>query len=240
MTTIIRTTRQGFRLPLRFLTGVLFALIVTLLIFEKMMQPGLSAFRNMTLFLSSTAILSLLVGYSVYQFGWVNHSRRLHWTLLSSYILSSGLTFVLGENARSAYSTLFAGVLTYLAAFQIMLIYGTWLDQQYHLNAGQLGLVALILGLFDLTASVTVSLFTDRIGKKRSVLIGNLGALLGYLLLPWLNTTIFLTVLGIALARGSFEFAIVSHFSLLSEQVPLQRGKVMTLGAAKGGLTQWA
>ncbi len=94
MTTTIQPERQGFRLPLRFLTGVMFALVVTLLIFELMMQPGLSDFRDMTLFLSGTAILSLVVGYSVYQFGWVNHSRRLHWTLLSSYILSSGLTFV--------------------------------------------------------------------------------------------------------------------------------------------------
>jgi signal transduction histidine kinase len=93
-TTIIRPERQGLRLPLRFLTGVIFALAVTLLIFELMMQPGLAAFRDMTLFLSGTAILSLLIGYSVYQFGWINRSRRLHWTLLSSYILSSGLTFI--------------------------------------------------------------------------------------------------------------------------------------------------
>ncbi len=140
--------------------------------------------------------------------------------------------FDLGANARSTYGTLFAGMLTYVAAFQIMLIYGTWLGEQYQLDAARLGLVALILGLFDLAASVSVSLFTDRIGKRRSVLMGNFGALVGYLLLPWLNTTIFLTVFGIALARGCFEFAIVSHFPLLSEQVPLQRGKVMTLGAA--------
>jgi predicted MFS family arabinose efflux permease len=140
--------------------------------------------------------------------------------------------FALGANARSAYSTIFAGALTYLAGFQIMLIYGTWLDEQYHLDAAQLGLVALVLGLFDLAASVSVSLFTDRIGKRRSVLLGNLGALIGYLLLPWLNTTVFLTVLGIALARSCFEFTIVSHFPLLSEQAPAQRGKVMTLGSA--------
>ncbi|CAN5747879.1 MFS transporter [soil metagenome] len=140
--------------------------------------------------------------------------------------------FDLGANARSTYAALFAGVLTYTAGFQVMLIYGTWLGEQYHLDAAQLGFAALILGLFDLVASVSVSLFTDRIGKRRSVLIGNMGALVGYLLLPWLNTTVFLAVFGIALARGCFEFAIVSHFPLLSEQVPLQRGKVMTLGSA--------
>jgi len=140
--------------------------------------------------------------------------------------------FDLGANARSTYSTIFAGTLTYLAAFQIMLIYGTWLGDQYGLNAAALGTVALVLGIFDLAASVSVSLFTDRIGKRRSVLWGNGLTLLGYVLLPWLNTSVFATVFGIALARGFFEFAIVSHFPLLSEQSPSQRGKVMTLGSA--------
>ena len=140
--------------------------------------------------------------------------------------------FDLGAHARSTYSTIFAGTLTYLAAFQIMLIYGTWLGDQYGLNAAALGTVALVLGIFDLAASVSVSLFTDRIGKRRSVLWGNGLTLLGYMLLPWLNTSVFTTVFGIALARGFFEFTIVSHFPLLSEQSPSQRGKVMTLGSA--------
>jgi predicted MFS family arabinose efflux permease len=140
--------------------------------------------------------------------------------------------FALGSNALSTYSTIGAGALTFFAAFQILIIYGAWLKGQYHLDAAQLGLVALILGVFDLAASVSVSLFTDRIGKRRSVLLGNLGALAGYLLLPWLNTSISLAVLGIALARSCFEFTIVSHFPLLSEQVPTQRGKVLTLGSA--------
>lgn len=143
-----------------------------------------------------------------------------------------GNFFALGSNARSTYSTISAGALTFFAGFQIMIIYGAWLKNQYQLDAAQLGLVALILGLFDLVASVSVSLFTDRIGKRRSVLLGNLFALLGYLLLPWLNTSVTLTVFGIALARGCFEFTIVSHFPLLSEQVPEQRGKVLTLGSA--------
>jgi len=143
-----------------------------------------------------------------------------------------GNFFALGSNARSTYSTIGAGALTFFAGFQIMIIYGAWLKNQYQLDAAQLGVVALILGLFDLVASVSVSLFTDQIGKRRSVLFGNLFALLGYLLLPWLNTSVALTVFGIALARSGFEFTIVSHFPLLSEQVPEQRGKVLTLGSA--------
>lgn len=140
--------------------------------------------------------------------------------------------FDLGSNARSAYSNIFAGSLTFFAAYQIMLIYGAWLSDQYKLDAVHLGTVALFLGFFDLAASVSVSLFTDRIGKRRSVLLGNLGALAGYCLMPFLNVSVILAVLGIAIARSCFEFTIVSHFPLLSEQVPAQRGKVLTFGSA--------
>jgi predicted MFS family arabinose efflux permease len=95
-----------------------------------------------------------------------------------------------------------------------------------------LGLVAFVFGWFDLAASVSVSLFTDRIGKRRSVLLGICSSLVGYLLLPIFNTGVVMAVLALAVTRMCFEFNIVSHFPLLSEQAPAQRGKVMALGSA--------
>lgn len=140
--------------------------------------------------------------------------------------------FVINSNRRSAYATIFAGALSYLAAMQVMIAHGAWLSSQYGLTPATLGLVAFVFGWFDLAASVSVSLFTDRIGKKRSVIIGIVGSLIGYLLMPVLNYSIIPAVLIIGLARMCFEFNIVSHFPLLSEQAPDQRGQVMTLGAA--------
>ena len=135
-------------------------------------------------------------------------------------------------NRRSTYATIVAGALSYFAAMQVMIAHGAWLADQYGLQAAALGTVAFVLGWFDLAASVSVSLFTDRIGKKRSVLIGIIGSLVGYLLMPFLNVGLVPAVLIIGVARGFFEFNIVSHFPLLSEQAPAQRGQVMTLGAA--------
>lgn len=140
--------------------------------------------------------------------------------------------FVVGSNRRSTYATMAAATLSFFAAMQMMLTHGAWLAGTYGLDAAALGLVALILGCFDLTASVAVSLFTDRIGKKRSVLIGIGGSLAAYLVMPFLDTGVVQAVAIIAIARMCFEFNIVSHFPLLSEQVPEQRGQVMTLGAA--------
>jgi predicted MFS family arabinose efflux permease len=140
--------------------------------------------------------------------------------------------FRLGANARSAYSLIAASTATFFAAMLVMIIYGAWLADEYGLGPRQLGTVALLFGCFDLTASVSVSLFTDRFGKRRSVVLGTAGALAGYLLIPWLNVGLIPAVLATALARGFFEFAVVSNISLLSEQVPAMRGKVMTLGSA--------
>ncbi len=140
--------------------------------------------------------------------------------------------FRVGPNWRSTYATIAAGSLCYFAAMQMMIVHGVWLQEQFGLSPAQLGLVAFVFGWFDLLASVAVSLFTDRIGKKRSVIVGIVGSLVGYLLLPFLAQGVLLAVVAIGIPRMFFEFNIVSHFPLLSEQVPAQRGKVMTLGSS--------
>jgi predicted MFS family arabinose efflux permease len=115
---------------------------------------------------------------------------------------------------------------------QFMVIHGVWLADSYALGARELGYVALLFGCFDLVGSVSVSLFTDRFGKRRSVILGVIGAMLGYLLIPVFNIAVLPAVLSAAVTRGFFEFAIVANLSLLSVQSPNQRGKVMTLSAA--------
>lgn len=141
--------------------------------------------------------------------------------------------FRLGANARSIYATMVAGAFNYFAASQLMITYSTWLNDSYGLQAAQLGMVAMVLGVFDLLlGSVLVSLFTDRLGKRNSVLLGSLVALVGYCLIPIFNRGAIPAVLTLALSRGGFEFAIVSNISLLSEQAPSQRGKALTLGGA--------
>jgi len=140
--------------------------------------------------------------------------------------------FRLGSNSVSAYATIVSGACFGFAAMQVFIAHGEWLSREYGIGAAGLGTIAMLLGCTDLCGSVSVSLFVDRIGKRQSVLLGCVGAFFGYLLMPILNVNLYLAVLGIAIARTCFEFAIVSNIALLSEQVPDQRGKVMTLGSA--------
>ncbi len=78
----------------RFAAGVALTLILALVVFYLVMNPPLSEFGPMALFLSITAVISTAAGYAAYRLDWISHSPRISWVLLGSYALSSLLTFV--------------------------------------------------------------------------------------------------------------------------------------------------
>lgn len=140
--------------------------------------------------------------------------------------------FRLESNNRSTYALIVANALFFFAQFHILIIHGGWLEAEYGLSPALLGTIALVQGVADLAGSVLVSLITDRVGKRRSVLGGMIGVFVIYATLPLFNVALLPVVVALALMRFFFEFGIVSNISLISEQVPTQRGKVMTLSAA--------
>jgi len=140
----------------------------------------------------------------------------------------------LGSNARSAWGSLLVQGFSMFSLMHLMIIHGGWLVDDFRLSPAILGTVALIMGFTDLAASVSVSLFVDKIGKKRSVAIGICGMILGFILLPFLRLSIVTAVIAIIVPRTFFEFTIVSNIALVSEQVPEQRGKMLSLNSAFG------
>ncbi len=144
------------------------------------------------------------------------------------------LFFHLGVNAKSAWGTIAVQGLNMFSIMHIMIIHGGWLYDKYGLSPSFLGIIALIFGVSDLIASVYVSVAVDKIGKKKSVAIGVIGMTAGYLLLPLFNQGLYLAVIGLMIPRIFFEFATVSNLALLSEQVPEERGKVMSLSTTFG------
>ncbi len=138
----------------------------------------------------------------------------------------------LEEHRASAWSAIGATGLSVFAIAHVNIVYGAWLGREYALSTTQLGLVALLLGIADLGGSLLVTVSTDRLGKYRSMLGSTLGAALAFALLPFLNTGLAPALVGLFAARFLFEVDIVSGISLLSEQVPAQRGQVLTLAAA--------
>lgn len=91
---LIEPKRQPLYLSLRFLAGIILTFALTLFLFVIMMQPVLAEFGEMTILLGATAGISLLAGLAAYYFGWFERSRRLAWSLLGGYLLSSLLTLL--------------------------------------------------------------------------------------------------------------------------------------------------
>ena len=83
------------RIPMlaRLLFSVLVIVAISLAFFKLLMSPPSNELGLMALFLGITALVSALVGYVAYRFGWVNISPTLRWTLLGGYMLASILTF---------------------------------------------------------------------------------------------------------------------------------------------------
>lgn len=142
--------------------------------------------------------------------------------------------FKLGPNAKSAWGSLLVQCFTMFALMHLMIIHGGWLVDEFGLSPAILGTVALIMGFTDLFASITVSIFVDKIGKKRSVAIGLTGMIIGFILLPIIKVSLITAIIGLIIPRTFFEFTIVSNIALVSEQVPEQRGKMLSLNSALG------
>ncbi len=107
-------------LPLRFAAGVIMALALAMLVFVWVMRPPSGELQAMALFLSITALISVIAGYGAYRLGWLSRSPRLRWTLLAGYGLATVLTFLnVGYSARrmfaSEHDLLLAGVLLLFA-----------------------------------------------------------------------------------------------------------------------------
>jgi signal transduction histidine kinase len=81
-------------LPLRYIVGVLLVMFVSLLAFWLLMQPPLNELGLMALYLSATALVSIILGYIAYRTGWLSRAPNLRWALLGGYALSSLLTFL--------------------------------------------------------------------------------------------------------------------------------------------------
>ncbi len=85
---------QPASLPIRFVMGVIAIVALSLLLFNALLRPASTDLGLMALFLSVTAVVSILAGYGAYRLGWMNQSPALGWTLLGGYALSSLLTFL--------------------------------------------------------------------------------------------------------------------------------------------------
>jgi predicted MFS family arabinose efflux permease len=123
-------------------------------------------------------------------------------------------------------------LLLVLAAENVYIVYGAWLETEFGLTVTALGVVSVVIGVAELAAEGTCAGWVDRVGKRRAVIIGLVGNVLAYLLLPHLAVNLAAALLGLFLVYLTFDFSIVSAFPLLSELAPGARGTLMAVNVA--------
>jgi signal transduction histidine kinase len=78
----------------RFMTAVLLPLIIGLGLFYLLMNPPMSDFSAMLELMLFTTLISLVLAFAAYRWGWFTRLPRLQWSLLAVYVLAGVLVFL--------------------------------------------------------------------------------------------------------------------------------------------------
>lgn len=118
----------------------------------------------------------------------------------------------------------------------IVIVYGAWLEEVFHLQVRELGFFSILVGAAELGGELTVAALVDRLGKRRAILAGLVLVGLSYLVLPLCTRSLIAALLGFGAMFFVFEFALVSIFPYVSELAPARRGTWLSLNYTCGVL----
>ncbi|MBX7212426.1 MAG: MFS transporter [Thermoflexales bacterium] len=108
----------------------------------------------------------------------------------------------------------------------VVVVYSPHLVARFGLNAEQIGLASLVLGLADILAELLIIFALDRIGKRRSVLGGLVLMAVGVIAFLLVEGTLAAAIAALFLVFLGFEYAIVSSLPIMTEIMPTARTAV--------------
>jgi len=132
------------------------------------------------------------------------------------------------------------GVLGYSVCFAmandtLFVVYGAWLEREFHLPLAQLGVATIAIGAAELAAEVLTALLSDRIGLVRAAVGGVAVTATAYLLLPAAARSLPLALCALFVVFLAFEFTVVTAVGLITEILPDARGTMMGMFGATSG-----
>ncbi len=137
---------------------------------------------------------------------------------------------------RPAAGMMLFGFWISLANDNLFVVYGAWFEKDFNISLISLGFSTVAIGIAELAGESLTALYSDRLGLKKATIIGLIVAILAYLLLPLIGTTLLLAMIGMFLIFCAFEFTIVTSFSLSTELMPEARATMMAGFYAAAGL----
>jgi DHA1 family inner membrane transport protein len=142
---------------------------------------------------------------------------------------------LLGRN-RAALGALAYGFFIGVSNDNLFVVYGAWLESAFALSVVALGTATTTIGLAEFLGEILTASISDRIGLKRAVMIGLSLSALSYMLLPVISQTLPLALLALFILFLTFEYTVVTSFSLITEVLPGARGTMMASFLATTGL----
>lgn len=112
---------------------------------------------------------------------------------------------------------------TLFANESLMIVYGAWMEFRFAVGIDSLGLLSTSIGVMELAAELSVALVVDRLGKKRALAAGLLGAAACYAALFVTQESMPLAIAVFGAIAYFFEFTVVSSFPYISELDPNAR-----------------
>lgn len=138
----------------------------------------------------------------------------------------------MGERGRLSLDRSARWLLAVVALFSfggesVAVVLGAWLEDDLAFALGAIAGLASLIGIAELAGASSTAVFTDRLGKRRSVAIGLVVGAVGYLGLALSDGQVGFGVLSALVTFAGFEFTIVSTFPLASEAVHGARARYL-------------
>lgn len=137
---------------------------------------------------------------------------------------------------RPAAGMLAFGFWISIANDSLFVVYGAWFEQDFLVSLVTLGLSAVAIGAAELTGESLTALFADRLGPKKAIILGLCLAICAYLFLPFIGRTLPLAMIGMFFVFLTFEFTMVTSFTLSTELMPKARATMMSGFYATSGI----
>ena len=137
-----------------------------------------------------------------------------------------------GRRHRGAYAVYATVGLISVAVQLVIVVYGAWFEDAFGFSVAAVGLATVVIGGSEFLGSGATAVFTDRWGKRTSILVG-LGVMVpAAALLGTVGGRVVLGLVLLALVLVGFEFAFVSSLPLVAELDTGARGASLGMGAA--------
>jgi len=118
----------------------------------------------------------------------------------------------------------------------LFVAYGAWLESDFNLGIVALGLGTSLIGISELCGESLTAAISDRVGLKRSVIVGMSLTTVMYGILPLIGQSIAGALGGLFLLFFIYEFSIVSALSLCTELTPRYRATTLSGYYATAGI----